>query len=461
MDKIDNQIKTSVIIPIYNTKDYLDECIQSVINQTQKELEIILVDDGSTDGSGDMIREYAEKYSFIKAIHQKNKKLGAARNAGVKIAVGEYIYFLDSDDYISEGTLEECYQIAKRQELDFLMFDAITFCEEGVDNAKEKDTLSYDRSNLSIEDRVYTGVEFWQQYYNKSGVYPMAYLVYINREFYKRNDLSFEENVFYEDNDWSVQMYRYAKRIAYIPENFYYRRYRAGSIMLEHYTDTHFYSTVVLSKKMISMMLDIEDCEVRCMAESVTCGILSRLNSIMRTYHLENRLQSVQNEILSLMEYLYKVKEEIFAISRNIKMVVLQFINMTICFFEECEKVNYWKSYMQQLVKEELRVYPLQQRERAIGIYGRGALCRRFLMLYEQYVGAITAQLFFIDTSVETQETCLGYPVYNVRGLSRLNLDCVIIASFKHKDDMIQNVLKYGEKNIAMQELPELLKYWG
>lgn len=102
-----NSIKTSVIIPIYNTEKYLKECIESVITQTQKEIEIILVDDCSTDQSRKIIEEYTKKYSFVKAIYQEvNLKQGTARNVGVKAALGEYIYFLDSDDYISNTLLK-------------------------------------------------------------------------------------------------------------------------------------------------------------------------------------------------------------------------------------------------------------------------------------------------------------------------------------------------------------------
>ena len=98
--------KVSIIVPIYNVESFLDECILSVLNQTYKDLEIILVDDGSLDRCPVMCDEYAKYDSRIKVIHQMNGGLSAARNNGMKIATGEYLYFLDSDDKIFPYTIE-------------------------------------------------------------------------------------------------------------------------------------------------------------------------------------------------------------------------------------------------------------------------------------------------------------------------------------------------------------------
>ena len=103
------EYKTSVIVPVYNTEKYLDECIQSILRQTQKEVEIILVDDGSTDHSYEIMCHYAEQHTNVRIFQQENKKLGAARNLGMKYANGKYYFFLDSDDYIKENCLEELY----------------------------------------------------------------------------------------------------------------------------------------------------------------------------------------------------------------------------------------------------------------------------------------------------------------------------------------------------------------
>ena len=102
-------IKVTVAVPVYNCAEYLNECIDSILNQTQKEIEIILVDDGSHDGSLEICPEYAERHPFITLLRQNHLFQGTARNRGLEIARGKYIYFMDSDDWITPPLLEKCY----------------------------------------------------------------------------------------------------------------------------------------------------------------------------------------------------------------------------------------------------------------------------------------------------------------------------------------------------------------
>ena len=115
--------KVSVIIPVYNTDKYLRECIESVISQTLQDIEILLINDGSTDNSGEICDEYAKKDLRIKVFHQTNLGVSAARNNGIDNAEGEYLYFLDSDDMIGENFLEFAYNVAKANDSDLTVCD--------------------------------------------------------------------------------------------------------------------------------------------------------------------------------------------------------------------------------------------------------------------------------------------------------------------------------------------------
>lgn len=110
--------KVSIIIPIYNVERFLDRCMQSVLNQTLKEIEIILVDDGSPDNCPYLCDEYAQKDARIKVIHKKNAGLGYARNSGIEVATGEYVAFVDSDDFVDKSMYERLYATAKKKNLD-------------------------------------------------------------------------------------------------------------------------------------------------------------------------------------------------------------------------------------------------------------------------------------------------------------------------------------------------------
>lgn len=114
--------KVSVIIPVYKVEKYLDRCMESVVRQTYKNIEIILVDDGSPDNCPQMCDEWAKKDNRIKIIHKKNSGQADARNQGMKISTGEYICFVDSDDYIDRTEIEKCINNAVRNSSDVVIF---------------------------------------------------------------------------------------------------------------------------------------------------------------------------------------------------------------------------------------------------------------------------------------------------------------------------------------------------
>ena len=127
MDKTMNKLVT-IVIPVYNAEPYIERCVDSVINQTYKNLEIILVDDASSDNCPEICDKYARKDLRIKVIHKNNEGAGRARNTGIDNATGEYIFFFDSDDYVEPNTVEKCVQIAQETAADVVVFghDSVT-----------------------------------------------------------------------------------------------------------------------------------------------------------------------------------------------------------------------------------------------------------------------------------------------------------------------------------------------
>ena len=139
-------IKVSIIIPVYNTAEYLMECFHSVFSQTLKEIEIIAVNDGSTDHSLDILNTIKKEHPEMIIISQENKGLGAVRNKGIELATGKYIYFLDSDDCLAEDAMDICYRYAEKNQSDVLMFDAETFGEiDQIQNAYNRSEIITDK----------------------------------------------------------------------------------------------------------------------------------------------------------------------------------------------------------------------------------------------------------------------------------------------------------------------------
>lgn len=133
----------SVVIPVYNVENYLNDCVKSVVNQTYQNLEIILVDDGSTDSSPQMCDQYAKQDNRIKVIHQENSGVAIARNVGIKNASGSYLYFLDSDDYLVPNAIQIMYDTIEKEKSEIVFFEAETFKD---DQKKELKMLTYIRN---------------------------------------------------------------------------------------------------------------------------------------------------------------------------------------------------------------------------------------------------------------------------------------------------------------------------
>lgn len=461
------KIKTSIIIPVYNTKRYLDTCIDSVIRQTQQEIEIIIVDDGSTDGSSEVIREYAEKYPFIQAVYQKNEKLGSARNVGIRQAKGQYIYFLDSDDYIREDLLEKCYQKAEMEQLDFVIFDAVSFCDVDKSNSRlDPKKWKYDRSDLQIRDKVYSGIEFWNNYYFMGGVYPNAVLVYANKEFILKNRLFFESGVYYEDNDWIIRMYYYAKRVSYIQQQFYFRRLHETSIMGSNYGRIHLKSTIFLCEKMLNMLLHLQETSLKNMIRPVLKNLLFQFGDILiycnknqikeiDSFEVSDFYKNIVDMYLSFDDHENDIKNILLAVADLIKKEGERsdtLINLPNLRVEE---------YKRNLVLEDFMNYSLNKEEKIIGIYGSGLMFDKFSKLYQEYFGDIKASVFLIDSYQKSCENYKGYQLYNIKDIENEDIDCIIITSLRNREELLENVKKLiKNKDIEIWCLPKYIQYF-
>ena len=202
--------KVTVIIPSYNVEDYLDECIESVLKQSLKDIEIILVNDGSTDKTLDIIKKYEKKDERIKYIDQVNQGLSVSRNNALDIASGEYIFFLDSDDYLSKKSLENLYNKASKDNLDVLYFDA-TSIFENEKLKKEKSVFSnyYKRQNDYSD--VYNGQELFSLMKKNKEFRPNACFQFPRLQFLKDNNIKFIEGIIHEDECFGLEVALLAK----------------------------------------------------------------------------------------------------------------------------------------------------------------------------------------------------------------------------------------------------------
>ena len=212
-------MRFSVIIPVYNVKDYLEKCVLSVVEQTFSDWEAVLVDDGSTDGvSGALCDTLAEKYGpRVRVIHQENGGLGAARNTGVEAAKGEYLAFLDSDDHIAPQMLQELNDRIEKTHCDVYTFGFISD-REGKYSEPINDTLP--------EGAPFTLASFPKLLLAMPNACNRIY----RRDFFKGSGVRYPERVWYEDIRTTMKLFALAGSVEFVPEAYYYYVVREGSI---------------------------------------------------------------------------------------------------------------------------------------------------------------------------------------------------------------------------------------
>ena len=214
-------IKVSVIVPVFNVEKYLEECLDSLLNQTFKNFEVILINDGSTDGSDKICKEYVKKDSRFSYSVQKNQGLSSTRNKGIDFAQGEYIYFLDSDDWLETDALEKLVAAADAQAADLVVHD-VRQC------TNRETTVAYKQVLFLDADKKVEAIDL-----EKSVLIQPCWAVckLYRKKFLQEKKIKFLEGLTYEDVPFYLQCILNTKNIYYINKAFYnYRILRPGSI---------------------------------------------------------------------------------------------------------------------------------------------------------------------------------------------------------------------------------------
>ena len=201
----------SIIVPIYKVEKYLDRCINSILNQTFRDFELILVDDGSPDRCGDICEEYAKKDKRIKVIHKENGGLSDARNAGLDIATGKFIGFIDSDDFI-------------HKDMYMILYDAIIKSKSDISQCKFKYFSKEDELNKNIINdgkyEIYNNIDAIEEIIDNKNLNTNVWIKLYKRELF--NDIRFPKGKIHEDEFVTYKVFYRAKTVSYVNKELYY-----------------------------------------------------------------------------------------------------------------------------------------------------------------------------------------------------------------------------------------------
>ena len=318
------EIAVSVIVPIYNVAPWLEDCLISLEKQGLKNIEVILVNDGSTDGSREIAARYAQRNGNFTLIDRENGGLSAARNTGLEVASGEYVYFLDSDDYLAENALETLYTKASQENLDVLKFSAYTFTD-GCENFAWESDGGY--KYKGCYPGIYRGMDALQMFLANNDSIPNCGLFFTQRRTIEKYSLRFYNGIIHEDNLFHYQLLSLSDRVAILNLPLHCKRTREGSIMtapkwnhrhkswctilteaesfIEKHPSIHGAVSDQYILSFLYMMLDNWDAmppEMKTSAE--TRGYLKAIEPILKKHHYAGR-RDVRLYCLSLA--LYKI----------------------------------------------------------------------------------------------------------------------------------------------------------
>lgn len=373
-----DKVKISVIIPVYNCKTYLEQCINSVINQTLKEIELICVDDGSADGSCDILQNYAKEYEFIHVFEQENSGAGAARNLGLKHAVGEFIAFLDADDfYLDADALEKMYDLCKQENVSICgSFGKV------IEGNRLKEANFYDLRKMN------TGVVYrYTDFQMDCGYYTFIY----EKKLLDKHDLQFPLYRRFQDPPFMVRAMYLGQEFVMADTSLYC--YRAPNLVNRFNPD-----------KIIDMLKGLQDnieFSIENHLEILFFSTLRRLEcdyAYMILYNLSTSISEKNNEIFLLLMDINGVIQSYL----KDRTYVLQPLKMMMS-----QSASFSKNYEKLL---DGRIENLNQ----IAIYGAGKYAKNFLSYLKARKEINKVKYIVVSSRSDNEERIQGIPVIDI-----------------------------------------------
>lgn len=410
-------VKVSIIIPVYNVEKYLEECLESVINQTLNEIEIICVNDCSTDCSIDILNKYKAIDSRITVIeNSKNSGLSYSRNRGIEVSNGEYIYFLDSDDMITVDAMEELYATAICQDLDVVFFDTLLMFE--TESLKQR-FIGYKSERKKEYAGIFVGQDMFVEF-----IQNRDWMSSVPRQFWKRkylldNNLKFYEGIIHEDELFAFLALLQAKRVACLNKKYFIRRFREKSIM-----------TSTISKKNLE---GVFICYCEMLSFWYTSDFNEHVNKAINT-HLSGfykRAKVIYKEICG-MDKIQELNEGNSITNHLFKLFVSNVQEGRICTQIEKNKMEIIKEYKNVI------------------IYGAGVVARDVLEILDRNEVGIFG--FAVSNIISNRKYIMGTKVYCIDELIDYRNDAIVLISVipKHHKSILEKLEELSFKNVML-----------
>lgn len=403
----------SVIVPVYNTEKYLAECLDSILEQSYVNYEIICVNDCSTDRSLDILQEYSLRTNAIKIIsNYQNSGPSLSRNVGLQYATGKYVYFVDSDDKINENTLRELTEMSERDDVDGILFDAETIFEaENLINNMHQTKRKKDYPG------VYTGENLFNKLVEYGEYDVVVWRQFWKKEFLKNKMLNFKNDIILEDHLFTFQAILQANRVSCISSCYYYYRKREGSITTKRNS--------LLKAKSLFVSL----CEM------------------LKFWNIHNFSLETNKAITEYMLYFYKLMLKQFDALLLLDIMELSFDDPLMGYFYKLITSSY--DFERQRRAEAIARSTMQLRGfRWIILYGAGNVAKETLVHLED--NGISISGVAVTNAQGNPSYLYGYPVREITDykFSAKEEVIVIVAVIEqYNSEIVESLEMQGYKN--------------
>lgn len=424
------KIKVSIILPSLNVVQYIEECVESVINQTLKDIEIICVDAGSTDGTLEILKEYERKDNRIKVLISDKKSYGYQVNLGISVAQGEYIGIVETDDYVSTEMYEELYLVAKEKDVDFVKADFYRFTRENGEEKKGYHKLTSDsRYYNQIINPLDMPICFTFLMNTWSGIYK--------REFLRKNEIVHNETpgASYQDNGFWFQTFMYAKKALFVNKAYYMNRRDNPN------------SSVFSNKKVFCICDEYVFLWNRLKSNPYLFEKLKYVYSYSCYHAYKSNLNRIADDYK--LDFLIRYSED-FKSLRSEGALDESMFNV-----EDWEKILFImesaENYYQQEVQNRKSVNKkIRQCDKVI-IYGAGMIGKRVFHELKYNESPVNIICFAVSKIEDNVGSYMDVPICDIKKLLEFRDDGIIVvaATKLYQEEMIENAQKLGFKNIV------------
>lgn len=428
-------ITITAIIPVYNVEKYIEECLDSVLGQSVPFDEIIIINDGSTDKSGNIIEYMCNNHSEVKYIVQANQGQAVARNVGIKMATSDYIVFIDSDDYVSH---DMAYILKKRlcnQEVLLYSADIIKNMDISTDGSV------YVRDE-EICGKQMSGWEFFKRTYGKKWTVSTCLAAY-STKFLIKNEISFPDGLFYEDNLFFIRVLNCANVLEVINNRLYIRRYRPDSTTTSVQDERKKIDLIKIYDMVFNYLKDIYNMSIakETIIKYVCCFGMWQIK--------DNFDDSSKKVSMCLVQLCKTIIAFIFENQSNLSLSELLVCAYASGYLKKMNILNERDAaqYTDLLIRKITQILSpihFSQSHEKIGIYGVGKHTKAMLYFYNKYVGDIKAEISYIVSSAVDNKNYT--PLIMVDNVTN-ELSQIVISSRVYQEQMEQNLKSVNYNN--------------